>query len=321
LNDFIIPEVVEASSDFNGRYFPLERAKTLQANFAMMFSIHLGCLKSDECFESEVLVLTGPSGAGKSREMNQLLTKFRASGSLLPSGEPAKMVKCVLDRKDGWKSLGIKTLKSMGFEIPDNTRITLIAIWELVATQARLQGVVVIHYDETQHILAGKTDTAIEEILDCFKSLLKSTSWPLMLILSGVPELNHYVPAFEQLARKVTQVTFEDIDYDNEAQQVSEIVQNYALRAGLEVDEDLLSIDFIHRLTTAGAFRWGLVFSITKKAVMEALKDHSPTLKRDHYIAMWVNKTKMNHAATPFTHEAYATVFRRDAPYKASILT
>lgn len=87
------------------------------------------------------------------------------------------------------------------------------------------------------------------------------------------------------------------------------------------MDEDLLLIDFIHRPTTAGAFRWGLVFSITKKAVMEALKDHSSTLKRDHYIAMWVNKTKMNHAATPFTHEAYTTVFRRDAPYKASIPT
>lgn len=184
-----------------------------------------------------------------------------------------------------------------------------------------MQGIAAIHYDETQHILAGKTDTAVEEILDCFKSLLKSTSWPLMLILSGVPELNRYVPEFEQLARKVTQVTFEDIDYNNEAQQVSEIVQNYALRAGLEVDDDLLSVDFIHRLTTAEAFRWGLVFSITKKAVMEALKDHSPTLKRDHYVAIWVNKTKMNHATTPFTHEAYETVFRRDAPYNASIPT
>ena len=102
---------------------------------------------------------------------------------------------------------------------------------------------------------------------------------------------------------------------------MSEIVQNYALRAGLEVDDDLLSVDFIHRLTTAEAFRWGLVFSITKKAVMEALNDHSPTLRRDHYVAMWVNKTKMNHATTPFTHEAYETVFRRDAPYKASIPT
>lgn len=321
MNDFIIPEVVEASSNFNGRYFPLSRAETLRANFAMMFSIHLGCLKSDEYFESEVLVLTGPSGAGKSREMNQLLTKFGASGSLLPSGKPAKMVKCVLDRKDGWKSLGVKTLEAMDFDFNDKARITQTAIWKLVAKQARLQGIVAIHYDETQHILAGKTDTAVEEILDCFKSLLKSTSWPLMLILSGVPELNSYIPEFEQLARKVTQVTFEDIDYDNEAQQVSEIVQNYALRAGLEVDDDLLSVDFIHRLTTAGAFRWGLVFSITKKAVMEALKDHSPTLKRDHYVAMWVNKTKMNHAATPFTHEAYETVFRRDAPYRASIPT
>ena len=321
MNDFIIPEVVEASSDFNGRYFPLERAKTLQANFAMMFSIHLGCLKSDEYFESEVLVLTGPSGAGKSREMNQLLTKFGASGSLLPSGMPAKMVKCVLDRKVTWMSLGKRTLKAMKFDLAENARMTQIEIWDQVATQARLQGIVAIHYDETQHILAGKKDIAVEEILDCFKSLLKSTSWPLMLILSGVPELNLYVPEFEQLARKVTQVTFEDIDYDKEALQVSEIVQNYALRAELEVDDDLLSEDFIHRLITAGAFRWGLVFSITKKAVMVALEDRSLALRREHYVAMWVNKTKMNHAATPFTHEAYETVFRRDAPYKASIPT
>ena len=73
------------------------------------------------------------SGAGKSREMNQLFTKFGASGSLLSSGKPTKMVKCVLDRKDGWKSLGVKTLEAMDFDFNDKARITQTAIWKLVA--------------------------------------------------------------------------------------------------------------------------------------------------------------------------------------------
>ena len=76
-------------------------------------------------------------------------------------------------------------MKSMGFELADNTRMTQIAIWGLIAKQGRLQGIFAIHYDEIQHILAGKTDTAVHEVLNCSKTRLKSTSWPLKLILSG----------------------------------------------------------------------------------------------------------------------------------------
>ena len=56
------------------------------------------------------------------------------------------------------------------------------------------------------------------------------------------------------------------------------------------MEEDLYSQDFIQRLATAGSFRWGLVFEITIKAVMIALAEHSPILKREHFVEMWVSK-------------------------------
>lgn len=345
MNPFIIPEVVNAAEDFNGRHFPLKRADDLQSAFAMMFSAHLGCLNSGDVFESEVLMVTGASGAGKTREIHRLLAKFEQSGSKLPSGQPARVLTCVLDRKGGWKDLGKKTLHAMNFKLSPHARLTQTEIWYLVSTQARLQGIIAIHYDETQHILAGKTEGALEEVLDSFKDILKSKSWPLMLVLSGVPELAYYIPQFQQLARKVSHLTFDDIDfssgesddspddraardadasigcYPDDPAAISEIVQNYAMQAGLDMEEDLYSHDFIHRLATSGAFRWGLVFEITTKAIMIALAEDSPNLKRYHFIEMWVSKTGMNRAATPFTHEGYTTMYRRDAPFRASIST
>lgn len=62
----------------------------------------------------------------------------------------------------------------MGYPITDTARTTQSAIWGRVADQGRKQGIVAINHDEVQHVLAGKEDQALEEVLDSFKSILKS---------------------------------------------------------------------------------------------------------------------------------------------------
>ena len=263
-------------------------------------------------FESEVLIVTGASGTGKTEEINQLMDDFNASNSVLPGGQPAKVVHCVLDRKGGWKDLGRQTLEAMEFPLCSSARITQAEIWKQVAVQGRIQGIVGIQYDEVQHIMAGKSETALEEILDFFKTILKSRDWPLMLIFSGVPELRNYFPRSEQLFRKATHFTFDDIDYDTEAGVIAEILDSYALETGLSVDSDLYSRDFIHRLASAGAFRWGVVCEIIMKTVGEACAAKSAVLTREHFLNAWVTKTNMTEAVTPFNHPVYTSMFRKD---------
>jgi len=319
VNDFVIDEIVDTSASFNGRLFPLDRAAKLKREFATMFSGHLGRLKSGFYFEGEALVVTGASGAGKTTEIEKLLREFNLSQAILPNGTGARFETCVLDRKGTWKDLGKNTLHAMRYPLSEKARITQAQIGRRIKQQGELHGVVGVWYDEAQHILAHKKEQALEEVLDCFKTMVKGPSWPMMLILSGVPELGDYIPQLEQLFRKVTHVRLDDINFEEDAETVNSIVGTYAIEAKLSIADELQTGDFFHRLVTAAAFRWGLVFELVIKAVGKALVEHSTELKLDHFVQAWSSKTDTNSVATPFTHSGYATMFRRDAPFMASI--
>ena len=96
---------------------------------------------------------------------------------------------------------------------------------------------------------------------------------------------------------------------------VHEIVGSYALQAGLDVDETLLTADFYHRLVSAGAFRWGPIIKLTVDAIAAASAENTGVLSRDHFIDAWVAKTQANRAATPFTHSGFETMYRKDHPF------
>lgn len=329
-NEFIIDEVVDLNTKLQPRIFPLTRARDLQQTLARAFSRHLGALRSGGRFEADCVLLTGPSGCGKTREMNDLLRRFMESEALLPDGQPARFLECVLDSKEGWKGLGKKTIKAMGYPISDSSRLTQTAIWERVVTQARMQGYVGIHYDEAQHILRGKSENDLRVILDAFKTLTKSHDWPLMLILSGIPDLAVYVQEEQQLHRLVThRISFSDIDLsvpDDGATPadygvIHEVVGSYAVSVGLELEENLMTLDFYHRLATAAAFRWGNLIKLTFDAAVHAAACRSELLTLDHFVDVWCERTDMTPLVTPFTHEGYQTLFRKEKPFQAAITT
>ena len=112
---------------------------------------------------------------------------------------------------------------------------------------------------------------------------------------------------------------FVDIDFEAEATAVHEMMSSYAIEAKLQVHGDLNTDEFIKRLVTAGAYRWGIVCDIVGKAIERAVRARADTLTTDHFIESWTSKTGMNALATPFTHENFDTVFRRDKPFQASV--
>ncbi|MCW2303752.1 hypothetical protein M2324_002154 [Rhodovulum sulfidophilum] len=216
----------------------------------------------------------------------------------------------------------------MGYPITNKARKTQFEIWDLVIKQAKLQGVIGIYYDEAQHIMRGKSDAEVLSVLDAFKTLMKSHDWPLMLILSGVPELGDYVEREPQLDRLMTRIEFQEIDLSSapghpaqDYETLNEIVGSYAISAGLDVDASLPTGDFLHRLATAGAFRWGLVIDMVVDAVALAVARREGVVEWSDFVAAWCEKTGMNQLATPFTHDSYERMFRRDKPFRAAIGT
>ncbi|MEP6017022.1 MAG: hypothetical protein ABJ251_00890 [Paracoccaceae bacterium] len=77
--------------------------------------------------------------------------------------------------------------------------------------------------DGAQHILARRKQGALEEILDCFKTMLKGPDWTTMLVMSGIPELADYIPYLEQLCRKVTHVSLDDVDFQEDTDTVNDL--------------------------------------------------------------------------------------------------
>ncbi|NDV52001.1 ATP-binding protein [Salipiger sp. PrR003] len=327
-NPFIIPSLANLNADLAQRHFPLARGEELQQTFAQLFSRHLGRLRSGKGFEARSLLVTGLSGSGKTAEISDMLDRFNKSAVPMPDGKQVRFASCVLEAKGSWKDLGRKTLHALGYPITNKTRRTQFEIWDLVIKQAKLQGVIGIYYDEAQHIMRGKSDAEVLSVLDAFKTLMKSHDWPLMLILSGVPELGDYVQREPQLDRLMTRIEFQEIDLSSapghpaqDYETLNEIVGSYAISAGLNVDAGLPTGDFLHRLATAGAFRWGLVIDLVVDAVALAVAKREGVIERSDFVAAWCEKTGMNQLATPFTHDSYERMFRRDKPFRAAIGT
>ena len=188
-------------------------------------------------------------------------------------------------------------------------------IWDVVVREVKLNGVVSIHFDEAQHLFQRRNESVRRSFLDSFKSIMKSYEWPLILIFSGVPDLEDFLKEEPQLYRLVSRLEFQNVELPENYETVHEIVGSYAIEANLPIDDALSTTDFYHRLVTAGAYRWGLVIEITIGAISAARAEGANRLQPRHFIIFWVSKTHGSEAATPFTHSSFETMFRRDHPF------
>ncbi|UOA30515.1 hypothetical protein DSM110093_00264 [Sulfitobacter sp. DSM 110093] len=315
MSEFIIDAYRDAAANTGNRIYPLVRAAKLKSDFARVFSAHMGHLISGGRFETEGLLVTGPSGTGKTTEIGALIRRFNDDKITLPDGSCARFAECVLKGIGTWKDLSKATANAIGYPVSAKARLTQNEIWDIIFREAKLAGIVGIHFDEAQHIFRGKSDADRRAVLDSFKTLMKSHDWPLMLIFSGVPELDDYINSEPQLHRLLHRIRFTDIDVPHDYLTIHEIVGSYALRAGVEVDHDLMTQDFFDRLVAASASRWGLLLEVTKSAVAGSQDVRAETLTRDHFTDWWVAKTKCSRAATPFTHSGYQTLYRKDHPF------
>lgn len=315
MSRFVNEAYRNAAARNGSRLYPLGRADTLIKEFGRVFGTHLGHLASGGHFEADGLLITGQSGSGKTTEIRSLVKGFNEDEVALPNGKPARFAECSLKGISTWKDLGQSSAKAIGYPINPKARLSQGQIWDVVIREAKLAGVVGIHFDEVQHMFRGKNDEAILALLDSFKGLMKNHDWPLMLIFSGVPELDGYIKREPQVYSRLTTLPFDDIEPETDRQIVHEIVGSYGHVSDLEIDTDLMTLDFLDRLITAGAYRWGLVIKLVKLATAAAQDAGSSQLTRDHFVDVWVNKTRVSRVATPFLHSGYDTMYRKENPF------
>lgn len=303
-DSYLDMEAISIAEPLKRAHFELPRAKELRGAFKRCFQEYY-VSKMAGNLEVRGLVVTGESRVGKTREMKNLISDFNKSETLMPDGRPGKIVSCLLSGRVTYKDLGIATLKALGYDI-QGTR-TQEYIWELVLHQAEQQSVIGIHYDECQHVFrdGGKTN---RNFLDSFKSMMKETRWPLMMILSGVPSLNKYIQSHEQLDNLVEPVRFHEINMKRDEEYLAGLLYRYADQVEINI-EQLVTPHFLARLDYACSHRWGLVIELLIETLIEAKLKKKKRLRAKDFAKQFALKTGTRENYSPFTAEDFREAF------------
>lgn len=287
-------------------YYTLPRRDKLDAEMTCLVTDYFTKSEIGRPFEARGLIVTGESRSGKSREITEIVGEFNTEGNILPNGQPARFVQCSLSSMLTWKDLGIKVLEAMGY--PMNASRTQSYIWSQVTQQARLQGVIGIHFDECQHMFTDTAKTTNAKVLDGFKALCKNDAWPFAIILSGVPVLTKFVYGHDQLWLISNKVHLDLIDRQADMKDLNDLCFAYADVGGIKF-EPLALRSFYEKLAFSGGYRWGLVIEILIEALVICELDGQPEINIVHFEKAFANKTGIAYGYSPFSMEDYEDAF------------
>jgi hypothetical protein len=311
MNQFVRTDVVEFSAALKGAHFPFPRGEKLFEALSWCMTDYYTKASTGHPFEARGILVIGEPRQGKSREIQKLLGQFNDGSVVMPDGRPAKILHCILSGKVTWKDMGVKILHLLDYKLKG--RCTQADIWDMVIKYAKMQGVVGIHFDECKHVFTDEGQRTNQQILDSFKTLLKETRWPLMLILSGIPSLATQIAKEEQLAHLLRTVRFECINLERESdlEEMSKLIYCYADKAGLDVSP-LATRSFLERLSFACCDRWGLAIELLIEAFTLSQLAGETVCSKDSFSQAFANKYSTSIGYSPFTVSDYRNSFDQD---------
>jgi hypothetical protein len=303
---FVNQQKREILTRFLKRHYPLPRRKELDFEINNVVTDYLAKRDTGKPFEARGLYVTGESRTGKTKEINTAIESFNTGGTRLPDGLTARFVQCTLSGMLSWKDLGIEVLDSLGFPMAAQRNQSY--IWNEVVKQARLQGVIGIHFDECQHMFTETGKITNDKVLDGFKSLCKNKHWPFVLILSGVPALAGFVNGYDQLRELLKPVHFGLIQYPKDIAEVNNLCFAYADHGDIEF-EPLAKRDFYERLAFANGYRWGLVIEMLIEALTLCKLDGRTEIDIIYFEQAFARKTGIPFGFSPFSVDDYEEAF------------
>jgi hypothetical protein len=287
-------------------YYRFPRRKQLDEQMAYVVTDYFTKLDIGKPFEARGLIVTGESRSGKTKEIDAAVEEFNAKGYKLPDGMPARFVQCTLSGMLSWKDLGIEVLEALG--TPMRAQRTQSHIWNEVEKQARLQGVIGIHFDECQHMFTETGKTTNAKVLDGFKSLCKNKRWPFVLILSGVPDLATFVKPYVQLKELLFPVHFEKIGGQDDLEEMNNLCFAYGDTGNINF-EPLATKDFYERLAFACGNRWGLVIELVIEALTLCKMDDQKEISISYFGKAFAQKSGLSLGFSPFSVDDYREAF------------
>lgn len=222
------------------------------------------------------LTISGKSGAGKSNALDHILDNHPSFATFEGPYNPLSLsIRAVTPPSCTWKKLGGRLAAQSG--LPVHGEKSEDVIWnDIVLDRMKKMETHVIVLDEFQHVLEAPTSHAYTHLSNSIKNLMQTPSWPVWIILSGVPDIEGFLDRdqYKQLDRRVPIIRVREMAADDDVviKKVVDAVYQLAEACELKVGFPLIH-EFVQRLMHGGIMRFGMTVQIIKNAIEKCIWD------------------------------------------------
>lgn len=206
------------------------------------------------------------------------------------------------------KFVGTAVLQAAGYPLSRDKSAS--TIWDMVRQQLMFRQTLFLHLDEAQDLTRFQTENERRSVVNTLKSLMENSRWPVGLILSGMPEFKTIINQDPQLARRLYPVEIDRLNEFRNVGGVINLVQRYAGRAGIGVNEDLSGENFAQRLIHAADYEFGLMAELVVQAITMALSRDGldARLSLSHFADVFHMRSAAVDGLNPFIAEDFRRI-------------
>lgn len=261
--------------------------------------------------ETRALVVTGRTGAGKSSLLSRMFANHPGfTGYGIPHSQcPAITIGTPSPCTP--KALGLEILRALGY--PMSASRTQAYIFSMVRERLQQRGILALHLDEVHNVLENASERDVREIRKVFKTFMASDASPVVLVLSGLPQIASF---FEGLAetdddgqtradtkgevrRRSQFIHLRSLSLPGDIAMVFAALQDIASVTGLSFATNIKS-EVVPRLIHAGMLELGTTLQLTHEAIGNAIAANAQQLNIQHFARAYQARTGCADSVNPF---------------------
>lgn len=263
----------------NAVYVESGRDTVLRNSFDRFLSYVMAPQRYGRQGKGNAFFITGESGAGKTDIVEHLLKEH-------PVMQPVDTGTAIVRPWATVSLQGPATLRTLGLGIFDaiqyrtKPNIKEAEVWRILPDQIKTSKILIIHIDETQHLLARGADQL--QVASAIKGLMNFTPWPVSFILSGMPALNELILHDDQAERRNFSLALPPVHPEDDRDLIVDIIEKQCKAAELSC-ADFVRTDMPERIAHAANYQFGRICEVVITGIHVAVLANKPALERDHF--------------------------------------
>lgn len=241
--------------------------------------------------DGRMFFVTGDSGAGKTSLVRRMLERNAVLQPMqTPFGQVSPLISITLMGPVTLRFLGLNILRQAGYAI--TRKLEQGEVWDLLPSQLHQRKVLLIHIDETQHILKlAASDRERDSVTKALKGVTNYEAWPVSFVMSGMPEAARLAKFDEQIERRGEFLALPDIIMPDERPLVEKIISKMAEAAPIDCAA-IMQSDVPERIAHAARYRFGRIAQVVLAGIEQAAQRDSTALTRDHFALAYLEHSQ-----------------------------